>query len=106
MQDRWPVLLLVEGGTNDPPYPDARTNTLGAAAAFAASAGLDGVVTNCTPLLACPKLSGWLASWSDLALCSYGGRNNDPAAVAAQHEAGVSAVIVDHVGFVTKLSVL
>lgn len=75
------------------------------AAAFAEAAGLDGLVTACTPLLAPPaaegrRLCALLSRGGARPLCSYGRRNNDPAAAAAQLALGVDAVIVDHVAYV------
>ena len=85
-------------------YPDARTNTVGAAAAFSEAAGLTGVVTACAPLLEPygPRLVAQLSRRGTRPLCSYGGANNDPASAALQLDMGLSAVILDHVNFVSR----
>ena len=145
-QSVFPVFFLTEGGTNDDPCADFRCNTLDAAVAFALEAGLRGVVTDVTPLVADPSLIAKIqslplvagrrssgvdsqrcfppdasgasgstqptdsdaarprdaadAGGTTLALCSYGRANNDPGVVRMQLDAGMHAVICDHVAFV------
>jgi glycerophosphoryl diester phosphodiesterase len=53
------------------------------------------------PLLATSqRLCSWFSSTTGLVLCTYGSRNNCRGDVRAQIDAGVAAVIVDHVAYV------
>ena len=101
-QALYPVFLLSEGGTADPPYFDYRWNSLAGAVAFARAAGLFGVVTDVTPLLVAPQLIRVVQEEAGLVLCSYGRRNNDAEAVTLQQRWGIGAVISDHVAHVAR----
>jgi hypothetical protein len=101
-QAAFPVFLLTEGGTAEPPYFDLRWNSLAGAVAFARAAGLFGVVTDVTPLLACPALIPVVQEEAGLVLCSYGRANNDAAAVTLQQRWGIGAVIADHVAHIAR----
>lgn len=101
-QAAFPVFLLTEGGTAEPPYFDLRWNSLAGAVAFARAAGLFGVVTDVTPLLACPSLIPVVQEEAGLVLCSYGRANNDAAAVTTQQRWGIGAVIADHVAHIAR----
>ena len=96
-----PVFFLTEGGTHTDAPPDYRWASLAGAVAFALEAGLAGVVTDVTPLIAAPSLIGAIQA-TGLALASYGRRNNEDGVVAMQVAAGLHAVICDHVRHVVE----
>lgn len=97
-----PVFFLTEAGTPDAPLADERMNSLAAAVSFASDAGLFGVVTEVSPLLACPSIITNVQCDAGLVLCTYGRRNNDPEVVRLQQRYGVGAIIVDHVAHVAR----
>lgn len=101
-QDAYPVFFLTEGGTPKSPLLDPRMNSLAAAVRFAACAGLFGIVSDVRPLLAAPRLIGYIQNEAGLMLASYGRKNNDPEAVALQRAHGIAVVITDHVTHVIR----
>jgi glycerophosphodiester phosphodiesterase len=107
LQARFPVLFLTMGGLER--FGDERMNGLAQAEAWALRAGLDGVVAHARPLLGAGGGAGGggggggataaVAALREKGLLvgTFGGENNDPAAVAAQAAAGVNLIIVDAV---------
>jgi glycerophosphodiester phosphodiesterase len=78
------------------PTPDSRASSLQSALHFASRWGLDGIVLESTPLIACPRLVH-LAKAKGLGLATYGARNNEPWFVRLQRENNVRGIIVDRV---------
>lgn len=93
------VLFLTEGGAHDGPVFDPRMTSLDGAVRFVLEAGLAGIVTDVTPVIACPALIPAIqrARQPPLLLASYGRSNNDPKVSLMQRDAGIDAVIVDHI---------
>ena len=89
-----PVCLLSTGATEA--HADPRRTCLAQAVAFAAGAGLAGVVADSTALAARPRTVAE-ARAAGLAVMTYGGANGDARWVAAQAALGVHAAIVDDV---------
>ncbi|KAJ3320083.1 Glycerophosphocholine phosphodiesterase [Blyttiomyces sp. JEL0837] len=100
-QNQYPVLFLTMGGVYS--ICDARCNSLSAASAFVQSAGLQGIVTDATPLVKYPSLAQSIVSIKTpnaphgLWLLTYGGLNNVKGNAAILRKAGVHGVIVDRV---------
>jgi glycerophosphodiester phosphodiesterase len=89
-----PVLFLTEGGTA--PMADIRASSLQEAVRFARRWNLLGIVSECTPLIKCPRLVNVIKG-SGLVCVTYGTGNNNPVNARLQTRAGVDAVIVDSV---------
>lgn len=94
-----PVLFLTEGGTQK--TADIRACSLQEAIRFAKRWNLLGIVSECSPLLMCPRLVR-VVKESGLVCVTYGVGNNDPQNAQIEMRAGVDAVIVDSVLAVRK----
>lgn len=94
-----PVLFLTEGGTA--PMMDVRASSLQEAIRFAKRWNLLGIVSESTPIIACPRLAQ-VVKQSGLVCFTYGVLNNQPDLARRQLKAGVDAVIVDSVLAVRK----
>lgn len=89
-----PVLFLTEGGTCK--RADFRASSLLEAIRFAKKWNLLGIVSECEPLIQCPRLVN-VVKRSGLVCVTYGTGNNDPGNARLQLKSGVDAVIVDSV---------
>ncbi|ANB15100.1 Gde1p [Sugiyamaella lignohabitans] len=89
-----PILFLTESGTA--PMADIRASSLQEAIRFAKRWNLLGIVSECTPLIKCPRLVNVVKA-SGLVCVSYGTENNNPVNARLQMKSGVDAVIVDSV---------
>jgi glycerophosphodiester phosphodiesterase len=82
---------------------DARSNSLEAAIEFAQTTGLQGIVSDATPLVKSPswvqtvKSAVGAGAKQGLKLMSYGGANIVPGNAKLLQEAGIDGVIVDRV---------
>lgn len=94
-----PVLFLTEGGTAK--MADVRASSLREAIRFAKKWNLLGIVSECTPLILCPRLVS-VVKKSGLVCVTYGMGNNDPGNARIQLKYGVDAVIVDSVLAIRK----
>lgn len=94
-----PVLFLSESGTA--PMKDVRATSLQEAIRFSRRWNLLGIVSECKPLILCPRLVN-VVKESGLVCMSYGADNNDPVNARLQMMNGVDAVIVDSVLAVRK----
>ncbi|KAJ3216823.1 Glycerophosphocholine phosphodiesterase [Dinochytrium kinnereticum] len=100
-QSRYPVYFLTMGGTHK--TPDSRCNSLYDAARFAASTGMQGVVTDATPLVKFPELVKKVKSYQGegavkgLRLFTYGSLNNVPGNAKLLQNAGLDGIIADRV---------
>lgn len=94
-----PVLFLTEGGTA--PMMDIRATSLQEAIRLARRWNLLGIVSECTPLIKCPRLVRAVKD-SGIVCVTYGTQNNDPVNSRLQMQYGVDAVIVDSVLAVRK----
>lgn len=93
-QPSFPVLFLTEGGTA--PMMDIRASSLQEAVRLARRWDLLGIVSECTPLIECPRLVRAVKD-SGIVCVTYGAANNDPSNARLQIRNGVDAVIVDSV---------
>eukprot|EP00887_Chlorella_sp_A99_P000587 scaffold17.g587.t1 len=89
-----PVFFL--SGAGEDAHADPRRTSGRAALAFAAAAGLQGVILDTAAIAKAPGLVAE-AHAVGLAVLSYGALNNDPAWVREQAALGLHAVIVDDV---------
>lgn len=94
-----PVLFLTEAGTS--PMMDLRTTCLQEAIRLARRWDLLGIVSECTPIIRCPRLVSAVKD-SGIVCVTYGAMNNNPANARLQMKHGVDAVIVDSVLAVRK----
>lgn len=94
-----PVLFLTESGTA--PMMDVRATSLQEAIRLARRWDLLGIVSECTPLIRCPRLVRAVKD-SGIVCVTYGASNNDPVNARIQMKNGVDAVIVDSVLAVRK----
>jgi glycerophosphodiester phosphodiesterase len=94
-----PILFLTEGGTSK--MADVRASSLQEAIRFARRWNLMGLVSECTPLIECPRLVNAVKA-SGLVCVTYGVGNNEPKNARLQMKSGVDAVIVDSVLAVRK----
>lgn len=94
-----PVLFLTEAGTA--PMMDVRATSLQEAIRLARRWDLLGIVSECTPLIRCPRLIRAVKD-SGIVCVTYGAMNNDPSNARLQMKYGVDAVIVDSVLAVRK----
>lgn len=93
-QPSFPVLFLTEAGTS--PMMDIRASSLQEAVRLARRWDLLGIVSECTPLIECPRLTRAVKN-SGIVCVTYGTGNNDPSNARLQIQNGVDAVIVDSV---------
>ncbi|KNC55614.1 uncharacterized protein AMSG_01883 [Thecamonas trahens ATCC 50062] len=93
-QPRYPVFFLTDGG--EVQYTDARMNSVMGAIDFALSARLHGIVSDAKPIVCNIDLVQTVHD-AGLMLFTFGGLNNDEAAVELQQTAGVDAIITDAV---------
>ena len=89
----YPVFFLNDGRA---PTPDPRASSLQSALRFASAWGLDGIMLESTPLIACPRLVH-LVKAKGLKLATYGASNNESGSVRSQREHGIDWIIVDRV---------
>ncbi|KAK5691677.1 DEAH-box ATP-dependent RNA helicase prp43 [Elasticomyces elasticus] len=98
-QRTWPVFFLSK---TSGPRGEIRSELIQQAVHFAQSWGLPEVVTECTPLIRCPRLIRYVKD-AGLTLMSFGALNADPEYVKVQFESGIDAVISDSVGAIVRL---
>lgn len=94
-----PVLFLTDSGTDF--MADIRASSLQEAIRFAKRWNLLGIVSQCKPLILCPRLVS-VVKESGLVCVTYGTENNDPQNARLQMKHGVDAVIVDSVLAIRK----
>lgn len=98
-QSSFPVMFLTEGGNSK--LMDVRATSLQEAIRLAKRWDLLGIVSEAVPLVQCPRLVNVIKE-SGLMCMTYGSLNNDPALAKMLTQAGVDAVIADHVPAVRR----
>ncbi|OQR92116.1 glycerophosphodiesterase [Achlya hypogyna] len=100
-QVRYPVFFLTSGVEISGQVPDVRTLSLATAVPLAHMEGLQGIVTNSQPLFPQPRLIRCIRDLQ-LHLWTWGNHNTGHAKVQFQKKHGISGVISDNVGDLTK----
>ncbi|CCJ31080.1 unnamed protein product [Pneumocystis jirovecii] len=93
-QSSIPIMFLTDAGATK--MTDIRSSSLQEAIRFATRWNLLGIVSECSPLILCPRLINVIKN-SGLVCVTYGSENNIPEKVNLQMKAGLDAVIVDSV---------
>ncbi|KAG5519428.1 hypothetical protein PMAC_002055 [Pneumocystis sp. 'macacae'] len=93
-QSSIPIMFLTDAGVTK--MTDIRSSSLQEAIRFATRWNLLGIVSECSPLVLCPRLISVIKN-SGLVCVTYGSENNVPEKVNLQMKAGLDAVIVDSV---------
>ncbi|GAB7365492.1 hypothetical protein MBLNU230_g6565t1 [Neophaeotheca triangularis] len=95
----WPVFFLSKTLA---PKGEVRSQSVEQAVEFAEAWKLPGIVVECTPLVQCPRLIGWVKG-RGLRLMSFGSGNSNVESAKIQFDAGIDAVITDTVGAIVGL---
>ncbi|KDO16189.1 hypothetical protein SPRG_18277 [Saprolegnia parasitica CBS 223.65] len=101
-QTRYPVFFLTCGTDITGQVPDVRTVSLETAVPFSRMEQLQGIVTNSLPLFTKPKWIRHIRN-DQLHLWTWGNHNTGHDKVQFQKMHGVSGVISDNVGDLTKV---
>ncbi|KAF2877028.1 Glycerophosphodiester phosphodiesterase domain-containing protein [Massariosphaeria phaeospora] len=100
-QKAYPVLFITGAETPAKDDHDVRASSLDMAVRFVNQWDLAGIVVAAKPLVACPRLIGYVKGLG-LVCASYGPLNEEPENVKIQADAGIDFVITDRVALISK----